>query len=74
MRWGDWKLVREYEKPWEIFDLSRDRAEMNDLSESEAARRDEMIAMWETWATRNEVAYPKRFNMYEFLKQKEKAR
>ena len=68
VRWGSWKLVREYEKPWELYDLDSDRAEMNDLSKSAEKRRNEMITLWERWATANGVAFPKRFNMYEFLK------
>ncbi len=68
MRWGKWKLVREYEKPWELYDIDQDRTEMNDLSASHSAQRDEMVAMWKQWATEHEVAFPKRFNMYEWLK------
>jgi len=70
VRWGQWKLVRQYKKPWELFDIQQDRTEMRDLSNTQSAKRDEMIAMWEKWATQNQVAFPERFNMYEFLKQK----
>ena len=37
VRWGKWKLVREYGKPWELFDLEADRAEMRDLATEETA-------------------------------------
>lgn len=67
MRWGKWKLVREYEKPWELYDIDRDRTEMNNLATSHSAQRDEMVAKWEQWATEHEVAFPKRFNMYQWL-------
>ena len=70
VRWDNWKLVREYEKPWELYNLAIDRTEMNDLSESHASKRTKMIEMWETWATKNQVAFPERFNMYEFLRKK----
>ena len=73
MRWGRWKLVREYEKPWELFDISRDRTEMQNLAEEEAVQKNQMIQMWTTWATKNGVAFPKRFNMYQFLNQKKQA-
>jgi arylsulfatase len=43
---------------------------MNNLATAEPKRVDEMIAMWELWATKNQVAYPECFNMYEFLKAK----
>ncbi len=74
MRWGDWKLVREYKKPWELYKLKADRTEMNDLSTANAAKKKQMIAMWESWATKYEVAFPERFNMYEFLNKKDKAK
>ncbi len=72
VRWGQWKLVREYEKPWELYDLAADRTEMHDLSTSNSAQRDEMIQLWEQWATQHQVAFPKRFNMYEWLDQLKK--
>ncbi len=72
MRWGDWKLVREYQKPWELYAMDLDRTEMNDLAASQPAKRNEMVALWEEWATKNQVAFPERFNMYEFLNRKKK--
>ena len=74
MRSGSWKLVREYEKPWELYDLANDRTELQDLADSESDQRDKMVAMWEAWATKNEVAFPERFNMYQFLNERKKAR
>lgn len=73
VRWGDWKLVREYRKPWELYHIPSDRTEMNDLAETETKRAEEMISLWKAWADQNEVAYPDRFNMYEFLKAKREA-
>jgi arylsulfatase len=70
MRWGNWKLVREYNKPWELYDISQDRTELRDLSGVKRGKRNEMVSMWETWATQNQVAFPERFNMYEFLRKK----
>ena len=32
----------------------------------------EMVAKWEQWATSHQVAFPERFNMYEFLRKKKK--
>ena len=72
MRDGDWKLVREYKKPWELYNLSDDRCELQDLSRSNAERRQSMVRQWEDWATKHSVAFPERFNMYEYLKQLEK--
>jgi arylsulfatase len=72
VRWGNWKLVREYQKPWELYDLSTDRTEMKNLAKSNAPKQQEMVAMWKTWADKTGVAYPERFNMYQFLNQKKK--
>lgn len=72
MRWGNWKLVREYRKPWELYDIANDRTEMNDLATTEQQRRDKMIGMWEAWATQHEVAFPERFNMYEHINKQRK--
>ena len=72
VRDGQWKLVREYKKPWELYDFGSDRTERNDLADQMPERRDKMIQMWETWATANDVSFPQRFNMYEYLKEMEK--
>ncbi|MFP6620225.1 MAG: arylsulfatase [Pirellulaceae bacterium] len=70
VRSGKWKLVREYKKPWELYDLQRDRTEMNNLAVREAGRRDGLVKLWTAWAEKNHVAFPERFNMYEFLRKK----
>ncbi|WP_419190098.1 arylsulfatase [Stieleria marina] len=72
VRWGKWKLVREYEKPWELYDIDADRTEMNDVALVKADKRKEMIAMWETWATKHGVKFPERFNMYQHLNQRKR--
>ncbi len=70
VRWGKWKLVREYKKPWELYDIVADRAEMKNLAVSHVKKKDEMVKLWTAWATKNQVAFPERFNMYEFLNRK----
>ena len=72
MRDGDWKLVREYDRPWELYDLSADRTEMHDLAAADPSRVADMTAAWEAWATAAGVAFPERFNMYEFLNARRK--
>ncbi len=72
LRWGRWKLVREYKKPWELFDINADRAEMNDLANTESAKRDELVTLWTDWARKTRVAFPERFNMYDFLREQRK--
>ena len=73
MRWQNWKLVREYKQPWELYDIGTDRTELRDLSMLNLAKRNEMVEMWEAWANENQVAFPERFNMYEFLRKKRNA-
>jgi arylsulfatase A-like enzyme len=71
MRDGNLKLVREYEKPWELYDISRDRTELNDLAKIDNVTVESMVNKWESWATDIGVAFPKRFNMYQFLREKQ---
>lgn len=70
VRMGQWKLVREYEKPWELYDLSKDRTELHDLAKKKPKLRKDIVSLWEAWANEKGVAFPKRFNMYEFLRKK----
>ena len=70
---GNGKLVREYQKRWELYDISRDRTELHNLAGTHPAKAREMIAAWESWATKHGVAFPKAFNMYQFLNAKKKA-
>ena len=72
VRWGDWKLVRRYQQPWELFNVRQDPSEVSDLAEQQAEKRDMMIALWETWATEHGVAFPERFNMYEHYRKMRK--
>jgi arylsulfatase len=55
LRRGDWKLVARKNRAWELYDVSNDRSELNDLS----ARRPELVrelaALWEQWAKRTNV-------------------
>jgi len=46
IRIGDWKLVADHKKPWELFDLSKDRAELTNLA---SAYPDKVKAMEQAW-------------------------
>jgi arylsulfatase len=50
LRKGDWKLVAMKGKTWELYDLSKDRTEMNNLIEVEKELAEEMIGKYEMWA------------------------
>ncbi len=46
IRAGDWKLVADHAKPWELYDLSRDRSEMHDLAKENPAKVGELEKQW----------------------------
>jgi arylsulfatase len=52
VRSGRWKLVSSYPREWELYDMTADRVELNDL----AARRPDLVrtlgAAWDAWAAR----------------------
>lgn len=71
IRSGQWKLVAKYLDDWELYDLSADRVERNNL----AARHPEIVrklaAQWEAWAKRAHVDQwtgPRRTNWGEEVK------
>ena len=56
---GNWKIVR-MPKPlgtgeWELFDLSKDPAEIHDLSAEQPDKLEEMVALWERYKEENGV-------------------
>ena len=52
MRQGRWKLVREYPKPWELYDMDTDRVEKINLAGSNPDIVRDLVAQWEAWANR----------------------
>lgn len=52
MRDGKWKLVREYPKDWELYDMEADRTEMHDLSSRYPDRVKKMSREYERWSDR----------------------
>lgn len=52
IRRDDWKLVRVFDGPWELYDLSVDRAEEVDLAQRNRPLVDELAARWHRWADR----------------------
>ena len=46
IRVGDWKLVAAKNDPWELYDLSGDRAESHDLAQEQPAKAQELEALW----------------------------
>ena len=54
---GDWKLVTNgaVKGPWELYNLSEDRCEMNDLSAKMPDKVAELKKLWQAWAKRAQV-------------------
>ncbi len=46
LRVGDWKLVADHQKPWELFDLRADRSETRNLAASHPDRVEELDQVW----------------------------
>jgi arylsulfatase len=56
VRKGNWKLVSKYpEDIWELYDLSKDRAEMIDLSIQYPEKTDSLIKEYNSWAKQSGV-------------------
>ena len=56
---GKWKLVRlGYKRPWELYDIDKDRAELNDLSKEKPELAQELAELFEKEAERT-LIYPK---------------
>jgi len=49
---GNWKLVREHNKPWELYNLAEDRTELSNLVEKHPKRAGELESKWKQWADR----------------------
>ena len=52
IRIGDWKLVAEWNSPWELYNIPNDRTELNNLADSEPQRVTQMTAAYNEWADR----------------------
>ncbi len=52
VREGPWKLVAERSKGWELYNVEKDRTELEDLMHTEAERASKMATMYDAWAAR----------------------
>ena len=51
VRQDNWKLVStSAQAPWELYNLEKDRVEMNNLAETYPEKVEEMAQMYENWA------------------------
>lgn len=55
VRVGDWKIVADHNKSWELYNIAQDRSEQRDLSKQEPDRVQQMAAMYKAYAKRANV-------------------
>jgi len=49
VRTGDWKLVKLGNADWELYDLNKDRTELNNLASQHPQKVKQMAGKWESW-------------------------
>jgi len=49
---GKWKITSDRQEPWQLFDLSTDRFERNNLADEHPEIVQELAADWQAWADR----------------------
>jgi arylsulfatase A-like enzyme len=56
VRQGEWKLVANYPaNDWQLYNLTTDRTELNNLSKAKPAKVQELIALYNAWASASDV-------------------
>jgi arylsulfatase len=55
VRMGDWKIVLNMRKNWELYNIKEDRSELNDLSNEYPDKLKILRAAYESWAERTRV-------------------
>jgi arylsulfatase A-like enzyme len=53
VRLGGWKLVSEGNNQWELYDMTKDRTELNDLASKQPEILQRMIGMYDDWTKRS---------------------
>lgn len=49
IRQGKWKLVRARTNPWELYDMDKDRTELNNFAEEHPEKVQALEKQWEAW-------------------------
>ncbi len=50
VRLGDWKAVKPNGGRWELYNLAEDRTELQNVSEMEPEKTQELVKLWQGWA------------------------
>jgi arylsulfatase A-like enzyme len=65
---GEWKLVAQKGGPWELYNVSKDRTELDNLADSKKKLVSALSKKWNVWAKQNFVTpHPKDYGV-EYLK------
>lgn len=68
VRAGKWKLVALDQEAWELYDVSVDRTELNDLASSHSEVVRKLSKQWNAWADENQVTPLPRDRGVKYLK------
>ena len=55
IRQGNLKLVRKFDRPWELYDMEKDRTELHDLAPRNAALQKNLEGKYNVWAQQTGV-------------------
>lgn len=55
IRRGDWKLVLEHGREWQLFNLAEDRSELKDLAKEKPELVSELVTDWQAYAKKTGV-------------------
>ncbi len=55
VRKGEWKIVADYQQPWELYNLEEDRTELNNLAQMHPDKVKELIDLYDQWARKCHV-------------------
>jgi arylsulfatase len=58
VRLDKWKLVSRYPRPWELYDMNKDRTELHDVASEQPALVKGLAQQYERWAVRCGVVPP----------------
>jgi arylsulfatase A-like enzyme len=74
VREGRYKLTALRGEPWKLYDMERDRTEIDDLAEQQPQRVASLANQWQTWAAENQVTpLPESYPVH-YLRRTTKAR
>ena len=55
IRTENWKLVQNWDHPWNLYDMSADRSETRDVAAARPDTAFQLAAQWDTWASKTYV-------------------